>query len=349
MKQKGYITVMGFDDCDSWFPAMLGSNLNVDYMIRQFYCLVDVYDKVKTEKINTEQRCLGPYQTHHYMLNYTMKLIEMYKNANMWIYLHLNAGHERTGQHANTLDKDLTQFLKRMFKATAGVSEVFILINADHGMRYGDWYNSIEAFQETTLPSLFLAADKGLLGKFNKSFHSLEENTKRLTSKLDLRKTVLSLIDIEDDEKFGVNLLQEIASYSRTCEDINSNTLFCACSKISILDPEDTFIKKLLNLFRQKAEERINRSHYNNPEYKQGLFCDQVFLDKLKSAYHMDDGPNKELFRIQFTSTDFPQLNLLVNVKVSLSQSEFESPEIKNEVFTFLAKGYKYNAAVRII
>ena len=349
MSQKGYITVMGFDDCDSWFPKLLGPNLNVDYMIRQFYCLVDVYDKVKTEKINTEQRCLGPYQTHHYMLNYTMKLIEMYKTGNMWIYLHLNAGHERTGQHANTLDKDLTQFLKTMFEATAGTNEVFLLLNADHGMRYGDWYDSIEAFQETTLPSLFLAADKGLLGKYKQSFHCLEENSKRLTSKLDIRKTILSLIYLNDDEEFGVNLLQEIASYSRTCEDINSDPLYCACSKIKLLDSQETFVRKLLNLFKQKTEEKINKSSFNNPKYKQGFFCDQVLLDKLKSAYHMYDGPNRELFRIQFASSHFPLLNLQVNVKVSLNESEFELIESKKEVFTFLANGHKYMAAVRII
>ena len=350
MKEKGFVTVMGFDDCDHWFPEYLGENLNVDYMIRQFYCLVDVYGQVKTEKKDTEQRCLGPHQTHTYMLNYTMSLIEMYKQANMWIYLHVNAGHERTGQHASTADEDLVQFLKRLFDTTAGTTEVFLLLHADHGMRYGDWYGSIEAFQETTLPSLFLLSDKSLLEKYENSFHCLEENSKRLTSKLDLRKTILSLIDENDFYDWGsINLLKEIASYTRNCEDLNSDPLFCACSKTKILDLNERLVSKLVKIFKEQAEERINKISFNHPEFDEGLFCDQVILDKVVSAFHLANGPNKELFRIQFGSSFFSRLKLQIDVRVSMKVSEFSEKEIKFKTFKFVVNGRNYIGAVWFI
>ena len=38
LREEGYISLMGFDDCDFSFPESLGRNPNVDYSVRQFYC-----------------------------------------------------------------------------------------------------------------------------------------------------------------------------------------------------------------------------------------------------------------------------------------------------------------------
>jgi hypothetical protein len=61
------------------------------------------------------------------------------------MYVHVNAAHESTGQHAETLDVDLVQFLTDFFAENAG-KEVVVFFEGDHGMRYGEWYKSIPAF-----------------------------------------------------------------------------------------------------------------------------------------------------------------------------------------------------------
>ena len=49
----------------------------------------------------------------------------------------MDAAHEATGQHANTLDNDLLYFLKKYLKEFSENSDIVIFLQADHGMRYG--------------------------------------------------------------------------------------------------------------------------------------------------------------------------------------------------------------------
>jgi hypothetical protein len=60
--------------------------------------------------------------------------------------LHLSAGHEATGQHAETLDDDVVQFLETYLTEFGETRDVFIFLMADHGMRYGNWYRDLPAY-----------------------------------------------------------------------------------------------------------------------------------------------------------------------------------------------------------
>jgi hypothetical protein len=59
--------------------------------------------------------------------------------------VHVDAAHEATGQHAQTLDDDLVEFLASFMEKNRD-KEVVILFEGDHGMRYGDWFRSVPAF-----------------------------------------------------------------------------------------------------------------------------------------------------------------------------------------------------------
>ena len=347
MKSKGFITFMGLDDCDKWFPRMMGENIKIDYSVRQFYCLVDKYLGIRTEKNETEQRCLGPKQTHFYILNYTLQLLNMYKGANFWISLHLNAGHEKTGQHAATLDKDLNEFLNKFLQIIDGTSEVFMFLGADHGMRYGHWYNTIDSHQETKLPAMFLLASNSLLERFPFAYHCLKENSERLTSKLDLRKTLLSLIQEDEFEPASINLLTEIASYSRSCEDLDSNLLYCACSPLSEITSHNDTLSSIISLIQYKSETYINLQSHFNPQHPAGTYCDYIKLNKIIKFYHMGVDSDLEIFKLEFGSSDFPSFKLEVNAFISSNAYKIDFKHKSTfPPFNFASDRFRYRIRV---
>ena len=325
IKDQGFITLFGLDDCDNYFPDVLGNNIDVDYSARQFYCISEKYMRILNAKKFKEQRCLGQQMIHAYLLNYTLDFARMYPKSNLWIYLHVNTAHERTGQHAGTLDKDLARFLEEFLEITKK-SDTFVFLGADHGMRYGEWYRSVEAFQETKLPSMFVIATKSLLDKYPNSYHSLSENSMRLTSKLDIRKTVLGLAGIRENEKYSINLVEEIASYSRTCVDINSKATFCACSHIEKLGMVGKSLKFLLRSVASYVEIIMNSKGYSNPNYPEGIYCKKMILNKIYDAFHVDVNRLLEIFIIEMGNID-TNLRLKVTVLVGTDFQKIKEEE----------------------
>ena len=70
---------------------------------------------------------------HYYILNYTHTVARLNQGVNQWLYVHLNAGHEITGQHAATLNDDLTDFVDLFISDFGKDNNVVILLQADHG------------------------------------------------------------------------------------------------------------------------------------------------------------------------------------------------------------------------
>ena len=133
--------------------------------------------------------------------------------------MHLNAAHDHTGLHAETLNDDIHEYLSSFLKKYEDSHDIFIYMQADHGMRYGDWYKEIDAYQEKMLPCLFIIASKSLLLQYPYSYNSLFTNTQRMISKMDLRETTLFIEDVIEQTPFSVNLINSIVPKSRTCLD----------------------------------------------------------------------------------------------------------------------------------
>ncbi len=66
-------------------------------------------------------------------------------------------------------------------------------VMADHGMRYGMFSREINSIQEHRLPAMFMIANKSLLDQIEYSYDTLHHNTRRLTTGVDIRKTIMWL------------------------------------------------------------------------------------------------------------------------------------------------------------
>ena len=163
--------------------------------------------------------------SHYYLMNYTLKFTENYKNSSQWIYNHFTAAHEASGQHSQTLDKDLKEYITTYITKYGNTHEIIIFLNGDHGMRYGGYMIKPESMQEYKLPACFIIANTAFLEEIHAK-DALIYNSYRLTSKPDLRQSMLylaSLQNLEDynkDNEKHYNLFKELIQNNRKCSDI---------------------------------------------------------------------------------------------------------------------------------
>jgi Protein of unknown function (DUF229) len=292
-RSKGYVTLFGLEDCDHYFPDSIGRYPEVDYTIRSFFCAAKYLTGLNTEIDSTPTpRCVGTHMSHYYALDYAYEFSKMYTELNQWIYLHLNPAHESTGQHANTLDIDLKEILEKYLIELGQNHEIAIFLQADHGMRYGNWYKDIEAYQENKLPSFFLITSRSLLNRIPFSYDNLIINTFRLTTKKDLRPTINFLANMPyytpdngKTEKY-LNLFTQRSPLNRTCEEISISPFDCSCLVVQeIVKIKDN--KKLYSLALKIIEEALFRinSEAHTPDNGEYSICRKLSFNNLTSSY----------------------------------------------------------------
>ena len=323
LRGKGFVSMLGLENCDNFFPGSLGRMPQVDYSVGPFYCAVQKYSQMKFDKtFEKVQRCLGGHHTHYYILNYTERVVEMNKGVNLWLYVHLNAAHEATGQHASTLNEDLTEYLEGFLTKYKDEFEILILLNGDHGMRYGNWFKDTDAYQENKLPALFMIASSSLLSQFPYSKYSLSINSERLTSKLDLRKTALFVAGFNETFEHSANLIEGVISKARLCEDTFIQPWDCSCNRMELVEDVGLGMRKVLEFLRDYAEKTINAEAFGNFRYPVGRYCKFVELGRISKVYHVSISNTQEFFKLEIESSAKEGMVFQVNYHLS-SESAF--------------------------
>lgn len=318
LREKGYVNFFGFESCDFYFPKSLGRKPNFDYSVNPFFCAIYKYTDFKLDKdAILKQRCLGPFMSHRYPLNYTKEFIDMNLGVNMFLYLHLNGGHEGSGLHAETMDQDVTNYLRELLTKHGKDNDIVLLLHADHGMRYGNWYKDLPAYQEQKLPSLFFITQREYLKTHEKGFTALTVNTERLTSKMDLRKTILHVAGIEEKTKYGVNLLTEIASKDRTCPDAGIDPWDCSCTEMELIINPDSELRSFLWRLAELLQTTINSESFSSKKHVKGLICEKVVVERISKAYNFQISNVEEFFRLEVTIHGHSSVKFQANIIVS--------------------------------
>jgi hypothetical protein len=357
---QGFVTNFALEACDENFPKWLGRKPKIDYVINPFYCAAYKLTACKASMKSREQRCIGPEMSHQYIFNYTETLTEMYGGLNQWHYLHVDAAHETTGAHAATLDLDMKTFLSNFVALNAG-SEVVVFLAADHGMRYGAWYRNAEAFQENRLPAFFLMTQNSIVDSLEGSLDTLFHNSLRLTSKLDLRKTLTFLtgvpygLKVESHEVFpAFNLYTHKIPSSRSCQDAGIPLWHCSCLELIELETEifDRHNAKykanhpvtgeldwLLNLFAESTITHINDRVYTPKGAYAHSFCQRLTLSRIVKAYALNLDPNLEEFKLELTVKEKVGVRFEVTLLISTAKEVLESSSVEG----FAAQPIVYN------
>jgi len=318
-REQGFVTYAAFENCDYFVPATIGRSIHTDHFTRSFYCAANhLLDLRMAKNSGMTQRCIGSHMSHYYLLNYTRAFSDLYDDVNQWIYMHLNAAHESTGQHAATLDNDLVNFLAPYLANTD--RDLVVFFQGDHGMRYGNWFKDIEAYQENKLPALFFIVPNRVLDNLPYSYDSLWHNTKRLVSKRDIRASVLSLLEWPYGELHDVheepyldryyNLFAEKVPANRTCDDILVYPWHCSCLVMQLADPDlyelDGSLHGIVHTVIEGAIENINQRVYANPMLPLGSVCLKLSFKSVLKVYGLQINNVLEQMQIQFTVNEHP-------------------------------------------
>jgi hypothetical protein len=358
-RENGYATMLGFENCDYRFPASLGRRLQVDHLVRNFYCAYSKIYKRTMEKDQTEQRCIGPRMSHYYVLNYTLAFMKTYQGLNQFISLHIDTAHEATGQHAVTLDPDLTVFLRAYLAwGEERGQDVVIFLQGDHGMRYGRWFRDVEASQELKLPAFFILAPKTFLKRIPGSEGHLWTNTFRLTSKIDLRAAILGLTLLPYGANYpvhgdvylnnAIDLFREDSPANRTCDTASIPPWYCSCMLFEQIDmsaiiPSSGSLSDLVYEVAHQSLRIINRETATSPNLPQGLLCEKLELDMLGKANGLNLGRSLELIKVEFyvKSHKTVKFEALAIVGAELSADLLRLEWERYELLPYLYNGFQ--------
>ena len=346
-REKGYISLLAFESCDANFINALGRNPNVDYSVEPFNCAVERYTSTSFVLNSHVQRCIGGHQSHFYVLNYTLTTIEINPGVNHFIYLHIDTAHEGSGQHTATLNDDLEGYLKGFLERYKERYEVFIFLNADHGMRYGPWYTEMEGYMEQKLPALFIIASKSLLEKYPYSYDSLSTNTQRLISKMDLRETALYVAGFTEEARYSVNLLNKIAPKSRTCDDLKISPSACSCLKMTEISNPEPILAEMMERLKNYAESIINSYAYSDPKYPLGKICKKIELGRITKIYQITVNNVEEMYKLEIEAPVQKGMNFQVTFFLASDGKSMRANRDKFVLETFAYGRYPIKIRVR--
>jgi hypothetical protein len=336
--------MLSFEFCHQYFASYIGDRPDAHHVMANFWCGAKKYAGFNFEKSVLGQRCVGPEMSHHWMFEYINQFTKAYVGLNQLIYTHITTPHEASGTQIETLDDDLTKFLQGyMAFAEKEGYEVAILLQGDHGMRYGEWYKNIAAFQEHRLPALFTICSRTLLDRFESSYDVIEHNRKRLVGKLDLYLTTKSLMlaaflpsvfrnnTIYTSWRTG-DLLNSVSLFltkvpnTRSCSDVHIPSFYCACMRMEPIAPAnlaDEKLKDLLNILEavvKLALEELNATGVANKIAPLAHICQKVTIKKINSLYAQRVSMKDEAFKVEFEVNEHPTARFEVYAIAGISQ-----------------------------
>lgn len=345
LRNKGFVSYFGLENCDNYFPRSVGRRPNVDYGHNWFYCAAYQFSDYRMEKeALLKQRCIGPHMSHYYVLEYIKALSSMNRGVNQFLYTHLNAAHEGTGLHAQTLDQDLVLFLQDYIQLLKEDHDVFIFLQADHGMRYGNWYKSLPAYQENKLPAFFLITQQEFVNRTG-VYPYLQHNTARLTSKLDLRKSILWLGGVDVQVDGGLNLFTQKVSRTRSCTDALIEPWDCSCLPFYPIGEIDSEVNSLITEISEHVIDILNHESYASSTAAKGSVCKQLTFKLAEKIFIQPFSNVEEVIRLEIRVYESRLFQLQANILLSSFDNrrmEYSQYQYNPQPYVFRGVPMKY-------
>lgn len=341
-KENNFTTLIIDESCNEDLSRYFGRNPSVDHIGSYFWCAAMKYNNFRNNL--ADQRCIGRENSHTYIFNYIQEFSQNYNNLNQWVYTHINTAHENSGLVIETLDEDLTNFLKKYLMSNKD-KEVAIFLNGDHGMRYGEWFKKIDGSHEHRLPVFLFIGSNQLLNRIPNSLDVLTHNSNRLTSRLDLYTTQLHLIyskkheihrdsEIYDgmkknasDSYASISVLLEKAKNDRTCEEVGIPAFWCSCLPFTQVNYTD--YEHMEDLVLDLAEDvvyNINEDVYSSKSGGYHHICQKISLKSVLKLWYL--GTKEEYYKLQISINESP--DVIFEAVVLLTHKNYRSRSVKD-------------------
>ncbi|CAG9325559.1 unnamed protein product [Blepharisma stoltei] len=322
LHERGFVTMMGMDNCGDNLPQFIGRKPRVDHKMGSIWCAASAqYGYSESLK---KERCIGNKNAHAWMMDYILDFSDVYKNVSRYTYMHIDTAHEETGTVVSTIDLDLKSFLEDF---TSRDEDYVLFLMGDHGMRYGQWFKSIDGSHEHKLPLLLIITKDGVLNNIPGSYDVLQHNSNRILSKFDFHTTLQHLGNYPDLESHREEIRKKtsrrLTTYNwftdyipdnRTCEDAGIPIYWCGCQPFKEIK-DDINSEKFVYLTNSiietfNTENKIHRKPVKN-------ICQELHLNKNTYIGKLKDR-DEDYYKIKFTVLE--KESALFEVIVRLSQ-----------------------------
>ena len=177
------------------------------------------------------------------------------------------------------MDRDFLQFLTGL-KEKGYLENTVLIVLGDHGLRNGDFRQTLQGKLEERLPLFTMTFPKWFKEKYPTAAENLQANTKRLTTWFDLHATFEHILEYENKQeksKHGISLLTEIPA-KRSCNDASVPLHWCPCLQWSAVDHKHIHVRKAA----LKAINHINNLISHEPISAEK--CSKLSLTKIIRA-----------------------------------------------------------------
>lgn len=135
------------------------------------------------------------------------------------------------------VDDDLLHFMIE-FNTNGYLNNTLLIVLGDHGLRYGDFRQTVQGKLEERLPLFSMSFPKWFKDRYPMISKNLRKNTQRLTSWYDVYATFDHILEYPNEPKelkHGKSLLTEIPA-ERSCKDASIPEHWCPCMQWSVVD-----------------------------------------------------------------------------------------------------------------
>ncbi|CAG9325557.1 unnamed protein product [Blepharisma stoltei] len=327
LHDRGFVTMIGMDNCGDNLPSYIGRTPNVDHIMGSFWCAAKAYYGYSQSL--KKERCIGNKNAHTWMLDLILDFSDTYKNVSKYTYMHVNTAHEETGTVISTLDLDLKNFLQDF---TSRDEDYVLFLMGDHGMRYGSWFKSKDGSHEHKLPLLLTIVKNSVLENAPNSTEALLHNSNRLISKLDFHTTLQHLGNYPDMEsgifdirqktsktKKTYNLFYDHIPDNRTCEDAGIPVYWCGCKPFEEITENTQDFDYLAN----NIIDTFNHENKIDDSSKETI-CQKLNLNKTSYIGKQEDS-DISYWKIKFSIQE--KASALFEVIIRLSKTQITKRE----------------------
>lgn len=202
LRDQGYVTFKGEDSCilNSNMIQSIKPNVTHGSALHEMFCFA-------FERPN----CLGDKLAASHLLTAADQFINAYSEATPWAaFISFTDSHEDSMSLIQLLDNLLFDFVSKI-----EFSKTLVIIQSDHGLHYGPYFQSITGERERAQPVLSVR----LPDSFSQNIANLEENTHLWTSPFDVYETIVDVVfkSTSNPSGIGSSLMKPLPTSRRQC------------------------------------------------------------------------------------------------------------------------------------
>ncbi|XP_037906319.1 uncharacterized protein LOC119648621 [Hermetia illucens] len=242
-RKAGYVTAYGEDkpEYSTFNYEKKGfQHSPTDYYLRPF--LVAAKSLLKVRHPNIAMHCVGFMNEAELVYDYGLEFIEHHRDDPYFGIFWVNSFSHNYFHTPQAMDTKILDYLQQ-FGQKGVFNKSIVLFLSDHGIRFGPYRRSNQAYIEERLPFFFIWLPPWLKAQHPELEDALTINKHRLATPLDVHQTLKHIMILSGEsehldsatvEDEGSQTLFKPLPPNRSCRDARIPDFYCACRDLIV-------------------------------------------------------------------------------------------------------------------